>query len=60
VVNGKEQHCVQVTNRSAALENLDDEVDINRAWETIIENIKTSAKECLGYCELKHKTQFDE
>jgi hypothetical protein len=35
------------------LENLDAEVDINRAWETVIENIKISAKESLGYCELK-------
>jgi hypothetical protein len=36
-------------------------VDINRAWETIRENIKISAKESLGYCELKkHKPWFDE
>jgi hypothetical protein len=27
------------------LENLDAEVDINRAWETIRENVKISAKE---------------
>jgi hypothetical protein len=27
------------------LENLDDDVDINRAWETITMNIKISAKE---------------
>jgi hypothetical protein len=31
-------------------------MDINRAWETVRENIKISAKESLGYCELdKHK-----
>jgi hypothetical protein len=36
--------------------NLDTEVDINKAWETIRENIKVSAKESLGYYELKkHK-----
>jgi hypothetical protein len=35
------------------LENLDDEVDINKGWETIRENIKIAAKESLGYCELK-------
>jgi hypothetical protein len=36
-------------------------VDINRAWETMKENIKISAKESLGYCELKtHKPWFDE
>jgi hypothetical protein len=36
-------------------------VEINSAWETIRENIKTSAKESLGYFELKkHKPWFDE
>jgi hypothetical protein len=38
------------------LENINAEVDINRAWETIRENIKISAKKSLGYYELKrHK-----
>jgi hypothetical protein len=32
----------------AALENLNTEVDINRAWKNIRENIKISAKEGLG------------
>jgi hypothetical protein len=35
------------------LEDLDAEVEINSAWETIRENIKISAKESLGYFELK-------
>jgi hypothetical protein len=35
------------------LENLDDGVGIYRAWETIRENIKISAKASLGYYELK-------
>jgi hypothetical protein len=48
-VEGKEQHCVQVSNRFAAFEDLDAEVDINNAWETIRENIKISARESLGY-----------
>jgi hypothetical protein len=40
---------------------LNDDVDINRAWETIKENIKISAKGSLGYYELKkHKPWFDE
>jgi uncharacterized protein YaaR (DUF327 family) len=44
-----------------ALENLDIEVDINIAWETIRENIQISAKESLGYYELKkHNLWFDE
>jgi hypothetical protein len=37
------------------LENVDDDVRINRDWETIRENIKISAKDSLGYPELiKH------
>jgi hypothetical protein len=43
------------------LEDLDAEVEINSAWEMIREAIKTSAKESLGYFELKkHKPWFDE
>jgi uncharacterized protein YaaR (DUF327 family) len=42
------------------LEDSDAEVEINSAWETIRENIKISAKENLGYFELKkHKPWFD-
>jgi len=37
----------------AALENLSDGKDVNRAWENIKENIKTSAKEDLVLHELK-------
>jgi hypothetical protein len=51
-VEGKEQYRVEISNRFAALENLDAEVDINRAWKTIRENIKFSAKESLGCYEL--------
>jgi hypothetical protein len=58
---GKEQFRVEVSNRFAALEDLDTEVEINSAWETIRENIKVSAKESLGYFEFKkHKSWFDE
>jgi hypothetical protein len=43
------------------LEDLDEEVEINSAWEIIRENINISAKENLGYFELKkHKPWFDE
>jgi len=43
------------------LENLSEDKDIKRAWESIKENIKTSAKESLGLQELKqHKPWFDE
>jgi hypothetical protein len=57
----KQQYCVETSNKFAALENLDTEEDINRAWETVGENIKISAKESLGYYELKkHKPWFEE
>jgi hypothetical protein len=60
-VRGKEQFSIGVSNRFVALEDLDEEVEINSAWETIRENIKISAKESLGYLELKkHKPWVDE
>jgi len=43
------------------LENLNDDEDVNRAWENVKENIRTSAKENLGLHELKrHKPWFDD
>jgi hypothetical protein len=60
-VEGKEQFRVEVSNRFTALKDLDTEVENNSAWETIRENVKISAKESLGYFELKkHKPLFDE
>jgi hypothetical protein len=60
-VEGKEQFRVEVLKRCAALEDLDKEVEINSAWETIRENIKISVKESLGYFEFKkHEPWFDE
>jgi hypothetical protein len=50
-VEDKEQYWVEISNRFAAFENLDAEVDINRAWETIRENIRISAKERLLWIE---------
>jgi hypothetical protein len=46
-VEGKEHFRVEFSNRFAVLEYLDAEVEINSAWETIRENMKTSAKESL-------------
>jgi hypothetical protein len=40
-VQGKECH-IEVSNKFAALEHLDTEVDINSAWETSRQNIKIS------------------
>jgi hypothetical protein len=57
----KEQYQVTIKNRFSALKNLQGNGDINRAWDAIRENIKMSAKECIGHCEAKcHKPWFDE
>jgi hypothetical protein len=57
----KEQYQVTIRNKFAALENLEDSGDINGAWDNTRENIKSSAKESLGYCGSKHrKPWFDE
>jgi hypothetical protein len=39
----KEEYQVTIKTKFAALENLDDNGDINRAWETIRDNIRMSA-----------------
>ena len=49
----REQYQIEITKRFAALENLSDDEDVERAWENIKENIRTSAKESLGLHELK-------
>jgi hypothetical protein len=57
----KEQYQVTIKNKFAALENVDDDGDINRAEETIRENIRISAKESIGFCESKaYKPWFNE
>jgi hypothetical protein len=44
----RKRHQIEITKRFAALENIGKDGDINRAWEYIKENIKTSARESLG------------
>ena len=57
----REMYQIEIINRFAALENLNDDEDVNRTWEYIKENIQTSAKESLGQHELKqNKPWFDE
>jgi hypothetical protein len=51
----KEEYQVTIKNKFAALENLDDNGNINRAWETIRENIRILAKESIGLCESKSR-----
>jgi hypothetical protein len=51
----KEEYQAEISNRFAALESLDESFDIiNNAWEGVRENITTSAKDNLGYQNLKH------
>jgi hypothetical protein len=52
-VESKERYLAEISNRFAGLENLDTQMDINRAGETVRDNIKISAKESLHYYELK-------
>jgi len=57
----REQYQIEITNRFAALENVNVDEDVNRTWENIKENIQTSAEESLGLHELKqNKPWFDE
>ena len=51
----KEKYRIEIANRFAALEDLDVDDDVNRAWENIKENIKTSAKEsCTNGSSINH------
>jgi hypothetical protein len=56
----RKQYQIEITNRCAALENLNDSEDINRVWEDFKGNIKTSDKDSLGLYEFKQqKPWFD-
>jgi len=57
----REQYQTEITNSFAALENLNDDEDVDGTWENIKENIQTTAKESLGLHELKqNKPWFEE
>jgi hypothetical protein len=57
-VEVREQYQVKTSNKYAALENLNDDVEINRVWESNA-ILKASATGGLGY-KLKHyKPWFD-
>jgi putative IMPACT (imprinted ancient) family translation regulator len=57
----RKQYQIKISNRLAALENLNYSEDINRVWENIKEENTISAKECLGLYKMKQdKTRFDE
>jgi hypothetical protein len=57
----RKQYQIKISNQFAALENLNDSEDINRAWENVEENIKSSFQESLNFYEWKkHNPWFDE
>ena len=57
----RKHYHIKISNRFAALESISNSEDINRAWENIKLNIKTSAKDSLGLYKLKqHRAWFDE
>jgi len=57
----RKEYQIAISKRCAALENLSDSEDINRAWENTEENIKTSAMKRVRLCELKqHEPWFAE
>jgi hypothetical protein len=59
-VEVKEEYHIEISNSFATLEHLDESFDINNAWESIRENVKTSAKDNLGYHRLKHNKPWFE
>jgi hypothetical protein len=60
-VEVKDKYQVEISNRFSNLESLDKIFHINDAWESIRENIKTSANDNRGYDGIKHnKPWFDD
>jgi hypothetical protein len=57
-VEVKEKYQLEISNRYTTLESLDENFDINNAWESIRETIKTSAKDNLRYQKLKHNKSW--
>jgi len=54
----REQYLIEITNRFAALENVNDEEEVNRTWDHIKGNIKSSAEESLGLHELNQNKHW--
>jgi hypothetical protein len=44
----RKQYQIRISNRFAALENVSDSEDINRAWEHMKEIVRTTANESLS------------
>jgi hypothetical protein len=57
----EEKYQVEILNKSAALQTLDESFDINNAWESIRGYVKTSAEDTLGYQKpMLNKLWFDD
>jgi hypothetical protein len=57
----RKQYQIKISNRFAALKELNDSKGINRALENMKQKIKTSSKEIVGLHRLKkHTSWFDE
>ena len=57
----RKQYQIEITNRFAALETLNEDEDVNKISGNIKHNIQISAKESLGMHEWKqHKPWFDD
>jgi hypothetical protein len=57
----KEKYHTEISNRFVTSESLHESLDVNNGWESIRDNMVTSAKENLGYHKLKHnKPWFDD
>jgi hypothetical protein len=54
------QYQIKILKRFAALENLNDSEDTDRAWENVKENIKISANECRSVRTETAESMFDE
>jgi len=52
----RKQYHIMISNRFATLENSNNSEHVNRAWENIKENVKTSTTGSLGVYELKKCT----
>jgi len=56
----RKQYQINISNRFAVLESLNDSENINRVWKNFKDIIKPSAKESRGLHELKqNKSWFD-
>ena len=57
----REQYQIEITNRFAALEKVNDDEDVNRTWENIKDNMRISVEESLDLLKFnQNKPWFDE